>query len=66
MELLQRGPLGVDQQLGAKISEGKIGVLIFFLDLPEPQLHNQDLESLIGIILCETFQSLATGPRQTS
>ncbi len=51
VELLPNGPLGVDQWLGAKISEGEIDVLIFFWDPLESQPHDQDLESLIGIAL---------------
>jgi methylglyoxal synthase len=51
VEQLQSGPLGVDQQLGGKISEGEIDILIFFWDPLESQLYGQDLESLIGIAL---------------
>ena len=51
MALLQSGPLDVEQQLGAKISQGEIDVLIFFWDPLDPQPHDQDMESLIGIAL---------------
>jgi methylglyoxal synthase len=51
VELLISGPVDADQQLGMKISEGEIDVLIFFWDPLDPQPHDSDMESLIGIAL---------------
>ncbi len=47
VECLLSGPLGGDLQIGARLSEGRVGAVIFLRDPMTPQPHEPDIHALV-------------------
>ena len=60
---LKSGPLGGDQQVGARIAEGELDILIFFTDALSPHPHDADVRALTRL---STLYNVAMATNRTT
>ncbi len=59
------GPLGGDQEIGARVANGEIDMVFFFRDPLTPQPHEPDISALLR--LCDVYEiPLATNRKTAS
>jgi methylglyoxal synthase len=46
IDRVNSGPLGGDQQIGALIAEGRVDIVVFFIDPLSPMPHDVDVKAL--------------------
>ncbi len=61
---LKSGPLGGDQQMGALIADGKLDILIFFIDPMTTQPHDVDIKALER--MCSVYNVIIACTRSTA
>ena len=62
--ILKSGPLGGDQQMGARIAEGSLDILIFITDPMTTQPHDVDVKALVR--LCSVYNIVLACTRATA